>query len=98
MNNDKNTERPLPIDIVDRLMTKPPYYNVTSMDLANAANEIIVLRAMQIAYQEEILRLRDERDDARWEVCELSRNDSMESASEVAIERGWNINFEEESK
>ena len=48
--------------------------------------------------QKEIKSLRVERDDARWEVCELSRNDSMESASEVAIERGWNINFEEESK
>ena len=48
--------------------------------------------------RKEIQRLREERDEARWEVCELSRNDSMESASEVAIERGWNINFEEDSK
>jgi len=80
-----NTPRPLPIDIVDRLMTKPPHYNVTSMDLANAANEIVVLRAMQIAYQEEILRLRDERDAARRDFC----NASYDDPHLVARERGW---------
>jgi hypothetical protein len=80
-----NTPRPLPIDIVDRLMTKPPHYNVTSMDLANAANEIVVLRAMQIAYQEEILRLRDERDAARQDFC----NASYDDPHLVARERGW---------
>jgi len=30
-----------------------------------------------------------ERDDARWEVCELSGNGSIDSATRVAEERGW---------
>ena len=44
----------------------------------------------------EIENLIEERDSARWEVCELSRNDSMESVSKVAAERGWNLTDEDE--
>jgi hypothetical protein len=40
-----------------------------------------------------------ERDSARWEVCELSGNGSIDSAMRVAEERGWNLtNRAEEEK
>jgi hypothetical protein len=72
-------------DIVDRLMLKPPLHSLTNMDLCEAADEIRVLRAMQIAYQEEILRLREERDAARRDFC----NASYDDPHLVARERGW---------
>jgi chromosome segregation ATPase len=37
-----------------------------------------------------------ERDSARWEVCELSGNGSIDSASRVAEERGWDLTDEDE--
>jgi hypothetical protein len=36
-----------------------------------------------------------ERDSARWEVCELSGNGSIDSAMRVAEERGWNVTEED---
>ena len=44
----------------------------------------------------EIARLKEERDSARWEVCELSGNGSIDSASRVAEERGWDLTEEDE--
>ena len=36
-----------------------------------------------------------ERDSARWEVCELLGNGSIDSAMRVAEERGWNLTEED---
>jgi hypothetical protein len=44
----------------------------------------------------EIENLIEERNSARWEVCELSGNGSIDSASRVAIERGWDLTEEDE--
>jgi hypothetical protein len=44
----------------------------------------------------EIENLIEERNSARWEVCELTSNGSIDSASRVAIERGWDIANEDE--
>ena len=44
----------------------------------------------------EIENLIEERDSARWEVCELSGNGSIDSASRVAEERGWDLTKEDE--
>jgi uncharacterized coiled-coil DUF342 family protein len=38
-----------------------------------------------------MVELVKERDSARWEVCELSGNGSIDSAMRVAEERGWNL-------
>ncbi len=38
---------------------------------------------------DEIERLRKERDEARWEVCELSSNGSIDDATRIFVERGW---------
>ena len=38
---------------------------------------------------DEIERLREELDDLRWEVCELSSNGSIDDSMRVAKERGW---------
>ena len=46
--------------------------------------------------RKEIARLKEERDSARWEVCELSGNGSIDSASRVADERGWDLTDEDE--
>jgi hypothetical protein len=65
-------------------------------NLVDAANLIEELSA----YKEEsriingdvadyIEKLIQERDDARWEVCELSSNGSVDGANRVADERGW---------
>jgi hypothetical protein len=42
----------------------------------------------------EIETLKKERDEARWEVCELSGNGSIDSATREAISRGWDFNNE----
>jgi hypothetical protein len=39
------------VDIVDRLLNKPPVYSLTNFDIAEAAQEIILLRR-QIAVME----------------------------------------------
>jgi hypothetical protein len=44
----------------------------------------------------EIETLIEERNSARWEVCELSGNGSIDSASRVAEERGWDLTEEDE--
>jgi len=44
----------------------------------------------------EIENLIEERNSARWEVCELSGNGSIDSASRVAEERGWDLTEEDE--
>ena len=31
----------------------------------------------------------EERDNARWEVCELSSNGSIDDATRISVERGW---------
>jgi hypothetical protein len=90
MNNDNNTPKSAShmlyhelaanhgakLDIVDRLQTKNPYYNTTSMDLAEAAQEIRDLReavndltawaegveADNDSLRKEIARLREERE------------------------------------
>jgi len=36
-----------------------------------------------------IERLRAERNEARWEVCELSSNGSIDDATRISVERGW---------
>jgi len=41
--------------------------------------------------KKKIQQLVEERDSARWEVCELSGNGSIDSAMRVAEERGWNL-------
>lgn len=46
----------------------------------------------------EIENLIEERDSARWEVCELSGNGSIDSASRVAEERGWDITEEDDGE
>ena len=38
-----------------------------------------------------------ERDSARWEVCELSGNGSIDSAVRVAEERGWNLTEDDDN-
>jgi len=59
------------LDIVDRLRAKSPQYNVTSMDLAKAADEIVSLRAMQTAYQIEIQKIFEENSKLKTEAKEL---------------------------
>jgi hypothetical protein len=44
----------------------------------------------------EIENLIEERNSARWEVCELTSNGSIDSASRVAEERGWDLTKEDE--
>ena len=34
----------------------------------------------------------EERDDARWEVCELSSNGSIDDAVRISAKRGWSVN------
>jgi predicted nuclease with TOPRIM domain len=48
--------------------------------------------------RKEIARLREERDAARLEVCELSGNGSIDSASRVAEERGWDLTEEDDGE
>jgi hypothetical protein len=71
--------------------------------LRNAAREIELLRTQLAAKTDELdLTINDlqevavERDSARWEVCELSGNGSIDSAMRVAKERGWNLTDEDE--
>ncbi len=40
-------------------------------------------------------RLTRERDDARWQVCELSGNGSIDSTLREAAARGWNLTEED---
>jgi hypothetical protein len=42
-------------------------------------------------------KLKAERDEARWEVCELSGNGSIDSAMREAEQRGWDC-FKEDGK
>jgi len=60
------------LDIVDRLLTKPPLHILTNMDLVKAADEIRVLRAMQTAYQIEIQKIFEENSKLKAEVDDLS--------------------------
>jgi cell division protein FtsB len=60
------------LDIVDRLLTKPPLYTLTNMDLVKAADEIVVLRAMQTAYQIEIQKIFEENSKLKAEMDDLS--------------------------
>ena len=62
----------------------------------DARREIELLRTQLAAKTDELdLTINDlqevavERDSARWEVCELSGNGSIDSAMRVAEERGW---------
>ena len=64
--------------------------------LRNAAREIELLRTQLAAKTDELdLTINDlqevavERDSARWEVCELSGNGSIDSAKREAEMRGW---------
>jgi uncharacterized coiled-coil DUF342 family protein len=59
------------LDIVDRLLTKPPLHILTNMDLVKAADEIRVLRAMQTAYQIEIQKIFEENSKLKAEAKEL---------------------------
>jgi peptidoglycan hydrolase CwlO-like protein len=59
------------LDIVDRLLTKPPLHILTNMDLVKAADEIRVLRAMQTAYQIEIQKIFEENAKLKAEAKEL---------------------------
>jgi hypothetical protein len=59
------------LDIVDRLLTKPPLHILTNMDLVKAADEIRVLRAMQTAYQIEIQKISEENSKLKAEAKEL---------------------------
>jgi peptidoglycan hydrolase CwlO-like protein len=59
------------LDIVDRLLTKPPLHILTNMDLVKAADEIRVLRAMQTAYQIEIQKIFEENTKLKGEAKEL---------------------------
>jgi predicted RNase H-like nuclease (RuvC/YqgF family) len=80
--SDNNT-----LDIIDRLTLKPPHHNLTSDDLAEAAQEIRDLRetvneltawnqgveADNDTLRKEIVRLHGELEEARNEADDLSR-------------------------
>ena len=72
--------------------------------MLEAADEIELLRigvAEALRERDEanatIGTLRAERDEARWEVCELSGNGSIDSATREAISRGWDC-YKKEDK
>ena len=70
-------------------------------NLVYAANEIENLQAdcqkwkqMSMELNDEAKNLRTERDDARWEVCELSSNGSIDDATREMNSRGWETHDE----
>lgn len=65
-------------------------------DIRDAADEIERLREALRIEQEEVAaccidrkETQRERDEARWEVCELSSNGSIDDATRIYVERGW---------
>lgn len=52
---------------------------------------LVEQKKMYEMYEERIRQLVSERDAARWEVCELSGNGSIDSAMREAEQRGWSF-------
>ena len=69
-----------------------PEYKDTATRLREASkrNDLPtgIVALLSEAYAE-IEQLQRERDDARWEVCELSSNGSIDDATRISVERGW---------
>jgi hypothetical protein len=58
---------------------------------AHMSNIALGARADVHQTRRDLDKAKKERDSARWEVCELSGNGSIDSAMRVAEERGWNL-------
>jgi len=99
------------LDIVDRLLTKDPLLLAEDMDLCEAAQEIRDLReALKSAHavatafatkiqevEKEIVRLKEERDLARREICRWEASATGKRITECAKLNEWDC-FKEESK
>jgi hypothetical protein len=91
------------LDIVDRLLTKPPLHILTNMDLVQAADEIDILRvwcegveADNTTYRNLYNATLQQRDEARRELCRRQKRSVVfDHALAEAERRGWNC-FEEE--
>jgi hypothetical protein len=62
---------------------------------AHMSNIALSSRAAVHQTRRDLDKANKERDSARWEVCELSGNGSIDSAMRVAEERGWNLTEED---
>jgi len=62
---------------------------------AHMSNIALGARAAVHQTRRDLDKANKERDSARWEVCELSGNGSIDSAIRVAKERGWNLTEED---
>jgi hypothetical protein len=80
------------LDIVDRLLTKPPLHILTNMDLVKAADEIRVLRAMQTAYQIEIQKIFEENSKLKAEAKEL--HEMVDYYKEISTDIGYDPHTE----
>jgi hypothetical protein len=54
-----------------------------------AQREVARLLDVETGHRIAIANLTAERDEARWQVCELSGNGSIDSATREAEQRGW---------
>ena len=80
------------LDIVDRLLTKPPLHILTNMDLVKAADEIRVLRAMQTAYQIEIQKISEENSKLKGEAKKL--HEMVDYYKEISTDIGYDPHTE----
>ena len=85
------------LDIVDRLLPKNPYYSTTSMDLADAAEEIKRLRSLNAKMNDQLRDLHSEidhvesqygyaifqRDQIRHDYCILRSKQEFENEGDV---------------
>jgi|LakMenE18May11ns_1017448.scaffolds.fasta_scaffold9956978_22 hypothetical protein len=69
------------------------------------SNDIDIVDRLRISWTSMTDKQNDERAEAaneierlRWEVCELSGNGSIDSATREAVERGWNCFQQEDTK
>jgi hypothetical protein len=83
------------LDIVDRLLTRPPLHILTNMDLVKAADEIRVLRAMQTAYQIEIQKIFEENSKLKAEVKKL--HEMVDYYTEISPDIGYDPHTEAEA-
>jgi peptidoglycan hydrolase CwlO-like protein len=88
------------LDIVDRLLTKPPLYTLTNMDLCKAAQEILDLReslksahAVATAFATKIQELEAENKELHEMVDDLTDNFGYDPHAEA-----WAARAEEEKK
>ena len=80
------------LDIVDRLLTRPPLHILTNMDLVKAADEIRVLRAMQTAYQIEIQKISEENSKLNAEAKKL--HEMVDYYTEISTDIGYDPHTE----